>query len=222
MASPPMSALPSLVDEMLPVYDVSDTVATVVAADLDTTWQALLEVDLLEVGRRRPLVGLLGALRSLPAIAGHVLHGEAPPTAPSRMRLRDTTLSPASEGGWILLGERPGDELALGLVGKFWRPIIEFAAVPAEDFRDFATAGFAKTVYALAVRRLDARRTLLSGTMRTATTDDRARTWFRRYWTLGVGSGAHVLVQGVLDVARERAEEKAGRGAAAAADRPAS
>ena len=33
-----------------------------------------------------------------------------------------------------------------------------------------------------------------------------ARRMFRRYWTLGVGSGAHVLVNGVIDRAREIAE----------------
>jgi hypothetical protein len=60
--------------------------------------------------------------------------------------------------------------------------------------------------HARSARALDERRTLLSGTMRTATTDDRARTWFRRYWALGVGSGAHILVNGVLDVTREMAE----------------
>ena len=42
--------------------------------------------------------------------------------------------------------------------------------------------------------------------MRTATTDDQARRWFRRYWNLGVGSGAHVLVNGVIEEAREGAE----------------
>jgi hypothetical protein len=30
--------------------------------------------------------------------------------------------------------------------------------------------------------------------------------WFRRYWTLGVGSGAHIVVNGVIDLAREIAE----------------
>ena len=29
--------------------------------------------------------------------------------------------------------------------------------------------------------------------MRTASTDEQARRWFHRYWTLGVGSGAHLL-----------------------------
>lgn len=48
-----------LVDEFMPVYDVSDAVATEVDSDLATTWAALMEVDLIDVGRRRPLVGVL-------------------------------------------------------------------------------------------------------------------------------------------------------------------
>ena len=44
--------------------------------------------------------------------------------------------------------------------------------------------------------------------MRTATSDEHARAWFRRYWTLGVGSGAHVLVNALVDVVREDAERR--------------
>ncbi len=196
-----------LVDDFVPVYDVSDSVATTVEADIRRTWDALMAVDLIEVGRRRPLVGVLGGLRALPDIAAHLLHGETPPAAPKSLRLRDMVDLPMDQGGWVLLGERPLQEIALGLVGKFWRPVIAWAKVSREDFRDFAAPGFAKTVYSLSVRELDDRRTLLSGTMRTATTDDHARRWFRRYWTLGVGSGAHVLVNGLLEVTREMAEQ---------------
>src|SRR5215510_16335496 len=55
-----------LVDEFMPVYDVSDAVATVVEADLATTWAALMDVDLIDVGRRRPLVAMLGGFGSFP------------------------------------------------------------------------------------------------------------------------------------------------------------
>jgi hypothetical protein len=195
-----------LADEFLPVYDVSDSVAIVVDADSKTTWDALMQVDLIEVGRRRPMVAVLGALRALPEIVSQMLHGELPSHPPKHMRLRDTTDIPLGEGGWVLLGERPGDEIALGLVGKFWRPVIAFAKVSADEFRDFAEPGYAKTIYSLSVRPLDERRTLLSAVMRTATTDEEARHWFRRYWTFGVGSGAHVLVNGVIELARETAE----------------
>jgi len=197
-----------LVDEFMPIYDVSDGVATVVDADAATTWSALMDVDLIDVGRKRPLVAVLGALRMLPDIASHLMRGERP-AQPDHLRFRDMTGMPLNQGGWVLLGERPQDEIALGVVGKFWRPVIEFAGVPVADFRDFGQPGFAKTIYSLSVRPLDAGRTLLAAVMRTATTDSTARRWFRRYWTLGVGSGAHVLVQGVLDVTREAAEARA-------------
>ena len=199
-----------LVDDFLPVYDVSDAVATVVHADLATTWDALMEIDLIDVGRKRPLIGVLGAMRMLPDVVSHVLHGELPQRPPEHIRLRDATTLPPGDGGWVLLGERPRDEIALGMVGKLWRPVIEFASVTADRFRDFSEPGYAKTIYSLSARRLDEQRTLLSGVMRTATTDEHARRWFRRYWTYGVGSGAHVLVNGLLDVTREMAETRAG------------
>jgi hypothetical protein len=199
-----------LADVFLPVYDVSDAVAAVVEADRERAWQALLDVDLLRLGREAPLVGMLGALRMLPEMVGHLLHGERPAKPPESMRLRDLPSIPMYEGGWILLGERPGEEIALGLVGKFWRPVIEFARIRgAAEFREFNQPGFAKTVYALSARELDSNRTLLSGLMRTATTDENARRWFRRYWTFGVGSGAHILVGSLLESARRAAEHNA-------------
>jgi hypothetical protein len=112
---------------------------------------------------------------------------------------------PASGGGWILLGERPGEELALGLVGKFWRPVIQYVDADVDRFTAFTEPGWAKTVYSLGSPRSTAS-TPFRAVMRTAPTDEQARRWFRRYWTLGVGSGAHVLVHGLLEVVREDAE----------------
>ena len=197
-----------LVDEFLPVYDVSETIATIDDADVATTWAALMEVDLIEVGRRRRLVAALGALRILPHVLTRLLHGEPPPRTPRQLRLHDATTLPPDEGGWILLAERDRDEIALGLVGKFWLPVIAYAKVSPESFDRFNEPGYAKTIYSLSVQPLGERRTLLSGVMRTATTDEHARRWFRRYWTFGVGSGAHVLVNGLLDVTRELAESR--------------
>ena len=206
----PNATLPSLslVDEYLPTYDISDAVATIVSADAATTWNALMELDLIEVGHKRPVVAVLGAVRALPDLIDQLLRGEKPIPPPRPMRLRDTTAIRLGEGGWVLLGERPNDEIALGLVGKFWRPVIKFANVSAGEFRNFSEPGYAKTIYSLSVRALDARRTLLSAVMRTATTDEVARRWFRRYWTFGVGSGAHLLVQAVVDLARVDAERR--------------
>lgn len=198
----------SLADRFLPAFDVSDEVAVQVSAEPSTVWASLMDADLLEVGRRAPLSGALAALRMLPEIVASLLHGERPPTAPERMRLRDLSDLPPTSGGWVLLEERPGEEIALGLVGKFWRPVIEYADVPAERFVEFAEPGYAKTVYDLSVHSLEGGDTLLSGLMRTATTDEHARRWFRRYWTFGVGSGAHVVVRALLETVQEDAEAR--------------
>lgn len=56
------------------------------------------------------------------------------------------------------------------------------------------------------MRQLQPNKTLLSGLMRTATTDEHARQCFRRYWSFGVGSGADILVGALLDSARRAAE----------------
>jgi hypothetical protein len=169
-----------------------------------------LEVDLIEVGRRQPLVGFLGALRALPDVAAHLLHGESPPRPPARLTLNDLSQIRPEEGGWTLLGRRDGEEIALGLVGKFWRPVIEFAGVDGEGFKAFAEPGYAKHVYSLSVSTVDGGATLLRAEMRVATTDEHARRWFRRYWTFGVGSGAHLLITALIEEARDRAEADGG------------
>ena len=74
------------------------------------------------------------------------------------------------------------------------------------EFREFDEPGFAKTVSALSARQLTANCTRLSDLMRTATTDEHARRWLRRYWTFGVGSGAHILVGSLPESARRAAE----------------
>jgi hypothetical protein len=192
-------------DEFLPVYDVSGEGAVVVA-DPPVVWEALLAADLIEAGKRTPLAGLLGALRVLPGLVSHLLHGERPPHGPASLRLREITDLPPGQGGWVLLGEWPGEELAPGLAGKFWRPVIECTHVPAGRFRGFDEPGYAKTICALSVRPLADERDLLSGLMRTAATGEHARRWFRRYWTFGVGSGAHILVHALLEMIRQTAE----------------
>src|SRR5688572_20938598 len=100
-----------LVDEFLRVYDVSETVATIVAADAAIAWRALMDVDLIEVGRRRPLVAALSTLRIVPGVVARLLHGDVSPP-PRQLRLRDLTALPPDQGGWILLGDRDRDEIA--------------------------------------------------------------------------------------------------------------
>jgi hypothetical protein len=197
-----------LLEHHLPVYDVSDSVACTVEADTHSTWAALMDADLLKVARGRPMVAALGFVRLLPDLATRLLHREKLPEEPDELQLRDMGRLPADQGGWIELGVEPEAELALGLVGRFWLPVIEYARVRPQEFAAFDEPGWAKTVYDLRVTPVADDRTLLAATMRTVGTDAHARKWFRRYWTLGVGSGAHVLVNGLLEMVAKDAEER--------------
>lgn len=202
-----MEARP-LEEELLPEFDVSDSVARAVAADAGAAWEALLAVDLIELGRRRPLVAVLGAIRAAPEIARRLLRREGLPPRPDALTLRSMAAADGATGGdWTLLAERPGRAIALGLVGRFWKPVIEYRRVGADAFAAFDEPGWAKTVYSLAAEPLGPGRTQLRGTMRTATTDERSRRRFRRYWTCGVGAGAHLLATGLLEEARDAAEQ---------------
>ena len=195
----------ALEEVLLPRFDVSDTVAREADADADAAWEALLDTDLIALGRSRPLVGVLGAARGLPEIVARATRRQGLPPRLNVLTLRSMASSEAPGGGdWVLLGERPR-ELALGLVGRFWRPVIEYRSVAAGDFSAFDEPGWAKTVYVLSAAPIGPGRTQLRGTMRTATTDEAARRRFRRYWTLGVGSGAHVLVAALLEEAARAA-----------------
>jgi hypothetical protein len=150
-----------LVDEYLPVFHVSDELATVVAADTATTWNALMNVDLIDVGRRRPLVGVLGALRAL----ARARCRSAPRRAPARgTRTSDPPRHHEDSRQRRRLGTSrgtPREEIALGLIGKLWRPVIEYAHIDAEGFTQFAQHGYAKTIYALGTRPHDDGHTVL-------------------------------------------------------------
>jgi hypothetical protein len=85
--------------------------------------------------------------------------------------------------GWLRLGEDPGHELAIGAVGRFWTPTIEWHDVgtPAA-FLDLDEPGWGKIGVSFSVRPYGAHRALSSYECRTRTTDERSGAAFARYW----------------------------------------
>ncbi|WIV67116.1 hypothetical protein [Natrialbaceae archaeon AArc-T1-2] len=166
-----------LIDRHLPEYDVTVTRHAIVDADPETTYQAMLAVDLLDVG---PIVRALGWLRIVPTHVLERVRGRRPEPMLDRLTFGD--LDEIDE--WIRLDEEPGDELVVGAVGTFWQPSIEWREVDPEAFADFDDPGYAKIAASLSVRPDDESRTLLTYEVRTATTDANSRRRFRRYWRL--------------------------------------
>jgi hypothetical protein len=83
--------------------------------------------------------------------------------------------------GFVLLGERPERELALGVVGRFWTPGGERVTLDADGFRAFDRPGYAKAVWDFRLTP-EHGATRLSTETRVWCLDAASRRSFRRYW----------------------------------------
>ena len=121
--------------------------------------------------RELPLLVMLMAIRSLPALA----RGRRAP-------MRGTIVDAFRRGGFVILEDTP-DELVLGAIGRFWRASGGMKHVEPDRFRGFSDPGWAKVAFAFRVEQIDAR-TVLETETRVVATDHAARLKFGRYWRL--------------------------------------
>jgi hypothetical protein len=165
-----------LLDDFMPESDVRASYATRIAASPERVYACLRTADFDRWGLTRALY----ALRALPRIAA------APRETLCRvleeLRPHRVTLADMLAGGFTLLGERPGEELVLGTVGRFWRAGGETRPISPARFREPAPPGTAKAAWNFAVgRRPDGGAELRTET-RVRCADAASRRRFRAYW----------------------------------------
>jgi hypothetical protein len=181
----PASAPDSLIiDRCMPQFDVRIVEHLLVDAARRDTWDALCALDLMQV--HSPLLDAAFWVRGLPA---RLRGREVPP--PATLRLGDADDSPLR--GWVSLGIAPPHEIALGAVGRFWTPSIEWHPVPADEFASFAEPGWGRIGVSFSLRDYGERRTLASYECRTAVPDDPSERAFLRYWALVRPFVGHVM-----------------------------
>ena len=147
----PDSAMSAYAEDFLPSFDVSDTVAVTVEADPERAWEALMGVDLLELGRKAPIVGILGTLRALPGIVAGVLQGERPPS--TRFAHAARPAFDPDEGGRLdparrTRGNRPRTRREVLAAGDRVRRPQRAGRVPGGS----TSRGLAKTIYDLSLQ----------------------------------------------------------------------
>jgi hypothetical protein len=179
-----------MLDEFLPRYDVNEVHSIAIDAAPADVLDAIRGLTAQEV----PLLVALMAVRSLPAR----LRGR-------RRRLRGPLLDGFRGAGFVALRETPG-ELVLGAVGRFWRPSGGLRRIEPADFREFAEPGWAKAAFNFEIERAGDRTRLRTET-RVATTDERARRSFGRYWRV-VHPGSALIRMAWLRAIRRRAERR--------------
>jgi hypothetical protein len=165
-----------LLNEFMPESDVRAGYGIRIAASPERVYACLRTANFDHWGLTRALY----ALRLLPAF------GAAPRQmwrrARAELRPHRVTLDDLLAGGFTVLGERPGEELVLGTVGRFWRARGELWPVSPARFREPAPPGTAKAAWNFAVGRRPDGGTELRTETRVLCADAASRRRFRAYW----------------------------------------
>jgi len=188
-----------LLDNYLLEFDVRTSYATRIAASSARVYTSLWTANFDHWGVTRALY----AARTLPSFL-------ARPRETWR-RFRDElfqkpfTLDAMLSEGFTLLEERPGEELLLGTVGRFWRARGELWETSPDRFRAPAPSGTAKAAWNFEVSiRADGATELRTET-RVLCADDATRRRFRVYWML-IRPFSGLIRQEMLAAVRSAAE----------------
>jgi hypothetical protein len=164
-----------LLDQQLPRFDFVERHAVKVAAAPATAFAALRRAELLG----GPLTRSLLALRALPgAVVGRRHLARRFPGGDGR---RPATLDTVASAGFVLLGEEPGREVVLGIIGRFWTLSGGVRPFAAAEFARFDEPGWAKAAWNFRVEPADGGATVSTET-RVLCPDPGTRRAFRRYW----------------------------------------
>ena len=87
-------------------------------------------------------------------------------------------------GGFLLLEDRPEEEVVVGAVGKFWRPNMEMAKVTRDTFAAFDEPGWGKLAWSLRAEPSSDAGSLMIFELRVTATDDASWRRFTRYFSL--------------------------------------
>ena len=155
----------------MPIYDVSEYHETRIRAPIARVYDSLRTTDL----GTSLIVRMLLRLRALPDLFSRQRHRRE-----SRIDLESLLKS-----GFVLLGENQPNEIALGLVGRFWTAAGGTCRLSsADEFKAFEQAGYAKAVWNFSLVEEGVDATRLATETRVRCLDDGSRWLFRLYWSV--------------------------------------
>jgi hypothetical protein len=182
-----------LIDAWMPSFDETEFHSREIAAPPPAVERALRTLTPADLR----LTGLLMGVRTLPA----VLTGRRRPGPRPGVPLLDGVL----RLGFVLLDERPGEQVVLGAAGRFWRPRgdgIDVLDGP-DAFRAYDRPGSVRATWDFVIAPT-AGGTRLSTETRIAGTDASGTRTFRRYWRL-VMPGSALIRRDMLRAVATRA-----------------
>ncbi|HEX8247482.1 MAG TPA: hypothetical protein VF599_04800 [Pyrinomonadaceae bacterium] len=155
-----------LIDEFLPEYDFDEKHETTIRASAEKVYAALDSFDFNDSAVIRRLFWLRG-------LAGKDECGESSKTS----NLRDMT-----KLNFIILGEKPCEEIVLGIAGKFWALSGDLQKLKPEEFRAFAKEGYAKGAWNFFLSEAGEKEICLRTETRVQCLGEKSQESFRFYW----------------------------------------
>ena len=193
---PPLGGPGALVDAVLPEHDARTVQQIAVDAEPSVVYEAIWQADLLSSRLARTLM----AVACVPEDIVARRRGERAPGGDRHWRL---TQALDDDSPWILLGDRPGAEVVLGLL---WTPPAGGTNCRPEEFPEFWRSGVAKVAWSLAVVPYGSTSVLVAET-RTFALDEAARRRFRAVWPV-IGPLAGLARAGMLRAIAREAERR--------------
>ena len=189
----------TVLDRLLPSFQVSERHRVVIAASPDQVWAALSQVTMGELRLFRLLMGV------------RVLPGRLVRSPRARLDAEEALLGWAVRFGFTILGENAMRELVFGAIGQPWRLAGGRSAAVAggDDFAAFDQPGYAKLAanFRLAPT-VGGSATQLRTETRVACTDPASARRFARYWWL-IRPASGAIRRSWLAAIKRRAERSA-------------
>ena len=148
-----------ILDDLIPSCHFSEKHAAPTRASPKLVYASIITLDL----SQSALVKMLYALRGLPRTS--------------------LTLAGMSRVGFNILGKDEDREVAIGIVGRFWKRAPELIPVSPADFKAFNEKGYAKAAFNFAIAET-AEGTVVSTETRVFCTSPGAYAAFFAYWAL--------------------------------------
>jgi hypothetical protein len=187
----------TLIKELMPEPDIVMRHVRGVHAPPERVYAALATTDFGKSG----LIALLFALRGLPALLmapRETIHKLRKRKADSALTLRRLT-----KEGFGLVAERPGQEIVLGVTGRFWKASAKLKPADREQFRVGPPPGEVLVAWNFLVEPAPEDHARITTETRIKAADVDTRLTFKRYW-LVVHPGSALIRRSMLAaIARE-------------------
>ena len=171
-----------LIDEFLPRYDVEAQYRINVHASLSEAYSAARSLDMCN----SKIVRWLYRLRGLPQ--------------------NDFTLDGMLKLGFVLLADKPSQELVFGLIGRFWMLSPKIQHINADSFTAFNKPGFAKAVGNIAFITQSDGSVCVTTETRVHCLDHASRQRFFLYWLL-ISPFSGIIRKEWLRLIKQKAEK---------------